>query len=145
MAKKKRLCEYSPQLLNGDINPAESLRRRVNVAKILNMLPPVSGQKWRGRLYNQAALSLLLPWMGSHLVTLSNLIAPLTQSIRPWRWKQGFLSECSQYRAPKHHNTKTGSTQNTCFLTSICGILVIGDITTLLNYLLVFFHERSAI
>jgi len=41
----KALCEYFQQLLNGDINPAESLERRVNVANILNMLPPGSGQK----------------------------------------------------------------------------------------------------
>ena len=33
------------QLLNGDINPAEPLLRRVSVAKVLNMLPPASGQK----------------------------------------------------------------------------------------------------
>jgi hypothetical protein len=42
---RKRLSEYFPQRLNGDINPAESLWRRENVANISNMLPPASGGK----------------------------------------------------------------------------------------------------
>jgi hypothetical protein len=40
----ERLCEYFLQLLNGDINSAESLWRCVNVANISNLLPPASGQ-----------------------------------------------------------------------------------------------------